>query len=101
MALVGVHIAYGSMLPDFNGQVTLLYTCTISQTMTSPGTSSIFSPGDTGFQSVLSISASAPIFYSVGANPNSSVSPRRYYDPSFGREDIFVDAETRFAWVFA
>lgn len=101
MALSGVHIAYGSMLPDQVGQITLLYTCTASQSMTSPGTAGIFAPGDVGFQCVLSISASAAIFYAVGHQPNASTGPRRYYDPSFGREDIFVDPETQFAWVFA
>lgn len=101
MALIGVHIAYGTMLPDFSGQITLLYTCTTSATMTSAGTASIIAPGDPGFQCVLSINASAPIFYAVGHSPNANSSPRRYYDPQFGREDIFVDAETRFSWVFA
>jgi hypothetical protein len=54
-------------------------------------------------QPLLSISASAPIFYAVGPNPDPTgvTGPRRYMDPSFGREDIFVDASDKFAWVFA
>lgn len=101
MALTGVHISYGSMLPDQVGQITLLYTCSASATMASPGTAPIFAPGDPGFQCVLSINSSAPIFYAVGHGPNASISPRRYYDPQFGREDLFVDPDTQFAWVFA
>jgi hypothetical protein len=52
-------------------------------------------------QPLLSISASAPIFYAVGPAPDATIGPRRYMDPTFGREDIFVDAGDKFAWILA
>jgi hypothetical protein len=52
-------------------------------------------------QPMLSISASAPMFYAVGPTPDANNGPRRYMDPSFGREDIFVNPGDKFAWVFA
>ena len=53
---------------------------------------------------VLSIAASAPIFYVTGPRVTfaaASLDPRRYYDPAWGREDIFVDGDDLFAWIFA
>lgn len=106
MALSGVHIAFGYCLPGSVGQnqpVTLLYNAVSSQDMTTAATSTIAAPGASSVQPTLSISASAPIFYAVGPNPDSSgvTTPRRYMDPANGREDIFVNAGDKFAWVFA
>lgn len=103
MALAGVHIAFGAAISvgQFNlGQTLLPFHCLASQTMASAGTSTISAPGKVD-QAVLSISASAPIFYAVGPNPNAGVNPRRYMDPSFGREDIYVNPGDFFAWLFA
>jgi hypothetical protein len=109
MALSGVHIAFGQSafgLQTTVGQPTLPYACFVSQTMASAGTSTINAPSLTGvdgvvLQTLLSISASAPIFYATGPNPNASGTQRRYMDPAFGREDIFVNGGDYFAWVFA
>jgi hypothetical protein len=51
---------------------------------------------------MLSISASVPIFYDTGPAPDAANGPRRYYDPTNQyREDIFVDAGDKFAWILA
>lgn len=103
MALVGVHIAFGSAVGLQNGlfgQSTLPYLCTESETMVSAGTSNVSCPGEFQ-QGVLSISASAPIFYSTGPNPNVNGPEVRYMDPAFGREDIIVNSGDFFAWEFA
>jgi hypothetical protein len=68
--------------------------------MATGGTSTI-SAGGTNEQALLSISASAPIFYTVGPRPNINGNAVRYYDPSFGREDIIVNSGDFFAWEFA
>jgi hypothetical protein len=34
-------------------------------------------------------------------DPTGVTGPRRYMDPTFGREDIFVDPGDKFAWEFA
>jgi len=109
MALSGVHICFGYCNVGSSGSIqdTLLpFRAISSQTMTSGTTSSISAPAvQTTSDILLSISASAPIFYAVGANPvadgSDTVPKRRYYDPSFGREDIFVSPGDKFAWVFA
>lgn len=103
MALVGVHIAFGSAVGLQNGlfgQSTLPYLCTTSETMSSGGTSTVSCPG-TYEQGVLSISASAPIYYSTGPNPDINGLEVRYMDPQFGREDIIVNSGDFFAWEFA
>src|ERR1700723_1894097 len=103
MALGGVHIAFGSAITagQFNlGQTLLPFHCLVSQTMSVGGTSTIQCPG-TADQAVLSISASAPIFYAVGPSPDPNNGPRRYMDPSFGREDIYCNPGDFFAWVLA
>lgn len=109
MALAGVHIAFGYCSVGSSGsqQDTLLpFNVTSSQTMASPATSSIRAPtGATSSSILLSISASAAIYYAVGPNPvadgTDSPNKRRYYDPQFGREDIFVTAGDKFAWALA
>ena len=110
MALAGVHIAFGYCNIGTVGQQqppSLLFGCTSSQTMASPGTSTISAPGGATpqTQAVISISAAAPIFYDVGPNPvadgSDTPNSRRYYDPANGREDIFVSAGDKFAWVLA
>lgn len=114
MALAGVHIAFGTAgIAVLNGvgETVLLGACIFSQTMANPATSGIIAPTISGtngiIQPVLSISASAPIYYITGpqavlpASPNPPIVPCRYYDPSFGREDIFVNAGDLFAWIFA
>jgi hypothetical protein len=109
MALTGVHIAFGASsvgIYNSSGLSPLLPTFVgISQTMASAATSTISAPLSTsaygGTQPMLSISASAPIFYAVGPTPDPNNGPRRYMDPSFGREDIFVNPGDKFAWIFA
>jgi hypothetical protein len=110
MALVGVHIAFGYCNIGTVGEQqppSLLFGCTSSQTMASAGTSTVVAPGSgsLSFQAVISISASAPIFYALGPNPvadgSDSPNKRRYMDPATGREDIFVNAGDKLAWVFA
>jgi hypothetical protein len=105
MALAGVQITFSDTARGQAVAPALLpYQTTSSQTMASPGTSSIKALGR-GIvnQPMLSVNASAPIFYAVGPNPDptGAAGPRRYFDPSFGREDIFCDPGDLFAWVFA
>lgn len=107
MALSGVHIAFGACaIGIFNnlGQPTLLGQCSSSQTMSGAGTATIAAPaftGQPGLTPVLSISASAAIFYAVGPSPDAVNGPRRYMDPAFGREDIFCSPGDKFAWAAA
>lgn len=112
MALSGVHICFGFSSVGTNnslqGQSSLVFNAVSSQTMAAATTSSISAPvsPNSEKQPVLSISASAAIFYATGPNPDASGSgsyPRRYYDPaaSSGREDIFVNPGDKFAWVAA
>lgn len=106
MALTGVHITFSDMAEGMPQSPALLpYRATGSQTMTSPGTSSVKAIAHGTSQPLLSISAAVPIYYAVGpVNPDASGAgtyPRRYMDPNFGREDIFVDAGDIFTWVIA
>lgn len=104
MALTGVHITFGyssnsASSPNLGGN-TLPFQATASETMASAGTSTISAPSNTG--ALLSISASAAIFYVTGPDPDTNVGPLRYYDPSFSsREDIFVNPGDKFAWIAA
>jgi hypothetical protein len=96
MALAGVHITFGSLRVAGGGA--LLFSADASQTMASAGTSN---PNpDTG-TSVLSISASAPIFYAVGKAPDATNGPRRYMDPANGNVDVFVNPGDMMAWILA
>lgn len=106
-ALAGVHICFGYTaigVASLQPQPTLPFNAQSSQTMAAPGTSNIVAPGGmNGLQPLLSISALAAIFYATGENPDPTNGPRRYYDPttSPGREDIFVKAGDKFAWIAA
>jgi hypothetical protein len=102
MPLAGVEITFSDMAEGLSQSKALLpYRATDSQTMASPGTSIIEAMAHGIEQPLLSITASAPIFYAVGPAPDPTNGPRRYMDPSFGREDLFVDPGDKFAWVFA
>lgn len=110
MALSGVHICF-SFIADgviYKGSASPLpYRTQSAQAMTSPGTSTISAPAAPaqalGQSAVLiSICSSAPIYYVVGPTPDINAGPRRYFDPTMmQREDIFVDAGDKFAWMFA
>lgn len=103
MALAGVHISIANATAagaGSGGQSSLPVSSVASQTMASAGTSTIFGGQGTN---LLSISASAPIFYATGPQPDPSVTSvnRRYMDPQFGREDIYINAGDKFAWLLA
>jgi hypothetical protein len=100
MPLTGVHITFSDMARGLvQGPALLPYRATGSQTMASAGTSSVAAVAHGIEQPLLSISASAPIIYVVGPAPD--LTNGRYMDPSFGREDLFVDPGDLFAWEFA
>jgi hypothetical protein len=102
MSLVGVHITFSDMAQGLAQSPALLpYRATGSQYMNGPGTSTVVAVSHGNSQPLLSISASAPIFYAVGPAPDPINGPRRYYDPSFGREDLFCDPGDTFAWILA
>lgn len=108
MALSGVNITFGYTQDGevYKSGSPLPSSAASSQTMASPTTSTISAPPriGIGILPLLSISASAAIFYATGAAPDASGNagyPRRYYDPQFGREDIFVEPGDKFAWVAA
>jgi hypothetical protein len=102
MPLAGVEITFSDMAQGLPQSPALLpYRATGSQTMASPGTSTVMALAHGIEQPLLSISASAPIIYAVGPSPDPVNGPSRYYDPTFGREDIFCDPGDKFAWVFA
>ena len=105
MALSGVHVTFGYAVDVLNKQGPALpFNATSSQTMASPGTSTISAPSELGVGPLplLSLSASAAIFYVVGQNPNINTDPRRYYDPALNaREDIAVNPGDRVAWTTA
>lgn len=106
MALSGVHITFGY---SDSGGTALPYYATSSQTMAAATTSTVVAPSGpspgldrgTTYLPLLSISASAAIFYAVGSSPDATSGARRYMDPTFGREDIFVNPGDKFAWVAA
>lgn len=106
MALSGVHITFGYAhdAGGYKSGSTLPYNATASETMATPGTSSISAPKAVGIGDLplLSVSTSAAIFYVVGPAPDINNGPRRYLDPASGaREDIFVDAGDKVAWTTA
>lgn len=108
MALSGVHICFGGISQggSIGPQTTLPSSALKSQTMASPATSTISAPNANGLVPLLSIWASAPIWYATGQAPDASGNagyPRRYYDPTQqpGNVDIFVNAGDLFAWTFA
>lgn len=117
MALTGVHICFGSTsigLYNGLGQSTLPGSLGQSQTMTTTAVSKIAAPsfpGASGQQPLLSISASAAIYYATGpavtvaslTEDANGIASKRYYDPTLGggREDVFVNPGDLFAWAFA
>ena len=107
MALAGVHIVFGSVSFGADRRnANLPSSAKLSQTMAAAGTSTIAAPAlaESNNKVLLSISASAPIFYAIGPTPDASGGgsyPRRYYDPAAGREDTFVDTGDKVAWVLA
>lgn len=103
MSLAGIHIVFGGTRG--NDGAVLPYNAAASQTMAS---SAVSNPNVSSGPALLSISASAAIWYAMGKNLKLSqltdgVTPRRYYDPTSagGREDIFIDAGEELAWMFA
>jgi hypothetical protein len=102
MALTGVHITFSDLAEGLAQSPALLpYRATSAEMMAVPGTSTVAALFHGNSQPLLSISAQAPIFYAVGPNPDPINGPRRYYDPSFGREDIFCDPGDTFGWILA
>jgi hypothetical protein len=115
MALAGVFITWGHAtisLVNQPGQATLLRSSGVSsEAMASTAVSAISAPGNPGgAQAVLSIAASAPIFFTVGNNASVPTSPPanvingtavRYYDPASGPLDIVVNGGDKMAWIFA
>lgn len=101
MALTGVHIVFAPIATGI-ASTALPFGAEASQTMASPTTSSIVASANS---KLLSINASAPIFYATGKNPKADGTvgyPRRYYDPTSGqREDVFVSPGDKFVWTFA
>jgi hypothetical protein len=125
MALSGVHIVFGgcssgmAVVDRETGEnvpfpIALPFQDLASQTMISPAVSAITAPDlnstspRIGGSTLLSIDASAAIFYITGKNLtlgmlSNGVTPRRYYDPNnnYGREYVWVDVGDQFAWTFA
>lgn len=97
MALTGIHLEFGATAVG-NGANTLQHALCLTQTMASAGTSN---PNPNNATTLLSISASAPIFYAVGPNPDATNGLRRYMDPANGRADLFVEPGDKVAWIFA
>ncbi|MET4233375.1 hypothetical protein QA633_43640 [Bradyrhizobium barranii] len=105
MALTGVHITFGYSIADAGDRpsgTALPFSATASDTMVAAGTSTKTAPqANPGQRPMLSITATLAIFYATGPNPDPVAGPRRYYDPAFGTNDIFVNAGDKFAWVAA
>jgi hypothetical protein len=102
MALAGVHIVFSDLAEGLAQSPALLpYRATGAQYMAAPGTSTVAAVFHGNSQPLLSISASQPIFYAVGPVPDPINGPRRYYDPSFGGEDLFCDPGDTLGWIFA
>jgi hypothetical protein len=109
MALTGVHLEFGvgSDGDDTRLGVPVLRSVNAaSQTMASAGTSTVAAPGvagvsGNGYRPILSISASAPIYFAVGPTPDATNGARRYMDPANGGVDVFVNPGDKFAWILA
>lgn len=110
MALSGVHVTFGYCADSaiYKSSATLPYVAVSHETMASPATSSKSAPAQLASSALgkspvlMSVSASAAIFYVVGPSPNINTDARRYYDPALNaREDIFVNAGDKIAWTFA
>lgn len=106
-SLSGVHITFG--YTDSTG-APLPYFATSSETMSIATVSIVSAPHaptpdqsldrNVAYLPLLSISASAPIFYCTGPDPMIDIDAKRYMDPTFGREDVFVNPGDFFAWEF-
>lgn len=74
-----------------------------SEMMPSPGVSNTSAPTERGIglKPILTIAASAPIFYATGRSPDATNGPRRYFDPSRGNKQIFVNGGDKVAWIYA
>jgi hypothetical protein len=116
MSLSGVHITWGFANVSLNsqqGQATLLYgSGTSSEAMATTAASATSAPTNAAGnqQPILSIAASAPIFFTVGKNASAPASPPanvingnavRYYDPSTGPLDFVVNGGDKMAWILA
>jgi hypothetical protein len=113
MALAGVFITWGFAsqgIPAQQGQATLLSESgQFSEAMASSATSTTSAPVNPNVPGVvLSIAASAPIFFVVGPNavpptapPTTGQPAARYYDPATGPLDIIVKGADKMAWVLA
>jgi hypothetical protein len=109
MPLSGVHIEFGvgSDGDDSRlGKPVLRGVVSAAQTMATAGTSTIAAPGvpgvaGNGYTPLLSISASAPIYFAVGPIPDATNGARRYMDPANGGVDVFVNPGDKVAWILA
>jgi hypothetical protein len=109
MPLSGVHLEFGvgSDGDDTRLGVPVLRSVNAaSQTMASAGTSTVAAPGvagvsGNGYRPILSISASAPIYFAVGPTPDATNGARRYMDPANGSVDVFVNPGDKVAWILA
>lgn len=120
MAISGVFITWGFASEGLNslqGQATLLAgsgqtseamaTTAVSATSAPLNASGAAQPTLVGAP-ILSIAASAPIFYTVGPSASPPTSPpttgqasARYYDPSTGPLDIVCKGGDKMAWILA
>lgn len=98
MALSGVHIVFG-LCATSGSQAALPGNPISSDTMASAGTSTVVAPNISG-AILLTITASVPIFYAIGKTPNATSGTRRYLG-ALVREDVFVRAGDKFAWIVA
>jgi hypothetical protein len=106
MALAGVHLEIGlgsDGIYNTPGAPVGRGFLLLSQTMATAGTSTIVAPGvsGSGHRPILSISASAPIFFAVGPTPDATNGARRYMDPANGSVDVFVNPGDFVAWILA
>jgi hypothetical protein len=105
MPLTGVHIEFGVSSDGDDtrlGVPVLRSAIAACQTMASAGTSTIVATGSgNGYRPILSISASAPIYFAVGPTPDATNGARRYMDPANGSVDVFVNPGDVVAWILA
>jgi hypothetical protein len=109
MPLSGVHLEFGVASDGDDtrlGVPVLRSAIAACQTMAAAGTSTIVAPGvagvsGNGYRTILSINASAPIYFAVGPTPDATNGPRRYMDPANGSVDVFVNPGDKVAWILA
>jgi hypothetical protein len=104
MAFTGVNIAFSEPIAPNNTAggsfFTVPYSTSAAETMSSAGTSSISASGNNE-QSLLTINASAAIFYTTGPTPNINGTTVRYMDPANGPVSMIVNSGDFFAWEFS